>query len=195
MVSLSAVPLKSIAQTSSPVTSPTASPDPTATSTPGGSTNPALYLPQAASVQVSSTGGANTPAVSQRKSGSRTAAKGVTNSDTSAPPAQSLQVRSPDLFSPTSLSAQPQPATITLTYNVACAGSTVLVAPLDGGAINGTPGAQNVTVGADGTLVFSFQAPSGPGRYHVLTRLNGAEISFPFDVADPAAATPVPSGN
>ena len=88
------------------------------------------------------------------------------------------------------LAAQPQEASITLNYNVACAGASVLVEPLDGGAINGSPGGKMVTVGADGTLTFRFQAPSGPGRYQVIARLGDTEVGFPFDVANPATATP-----
>ena len=166
------------AQTTAPTTTPAASP----AASPG-PINPALYLPQAATVQVAGTGGSTTSATA-RVGTARTA----TNA-TSTPPVQSLQVSSPDLFSPTALAAQPQPVTITLTYNVACAGATVLVAPLDGGTVNQvgggasqTAGAQQITVGADGTLAFSFQAPAGPGRYHVITRLGGVEMALPFDV-------------
>jgi len=105
-------------------------------------------------------------------------------SDVGSTPVLALQLSSSDLFAPVSLSAQPELVTITLTYNVTCAGSVVTVAPLDGGGINGTSGWQQVTVASDGTVYFTFQAPSKPGRYHVLTRLSGAEIGFAFDVAN-----------
>ncbi len=62
----------------------------------------------------------------------------------------------------------------------------MLVAPLDGGTVTGVSGGHTVTVGADGTLAFSFQAPSGPGRYHVIVSLGAAQMALPFDVAAPA---------
>ena len=93
---------------------------------------------------------------------------------------------------PTALAAQPPPVTVSLAYNPACAGANVTVVPLDAGQINGAVGAQTVTIGADGTLVFTFQAPNRPGRYHVMTRLGATEIALPFDVAKSAAATPAP---
>ena len=181
------------APTATPAVSP--SPDPSPSPTP---VNPALYLPQAATVQVAAGGGTTNAANAQQNTISKTqtsraGATAPATSDTANPTAAvPLQPSSPDLFSPTVLAAQPQTVTVTLSYNVACAGANVLVAPLDGGSINGSAGAQTVTVGTDGTLVFNFQAPSGPGRYHVVTRLGGAEMTLPFDVADPTTATPTP---
>jgi hypothetical protein len=79
------------------------------------------------------------------------------------------------------MAAQGQAANVTLSYDPSLAGDQVLVAPLDGGTINGA-GAQTLTVANDGTLNFSFLPPSAPGRYQVVTQLNGAEITFPFVV-------------
>ena len=111
-------------------------------------------------------------------------------------PAVKLGFDSADLFSPTNLSIKPELATVTLTYDLACVGAKVVVAPLDGGVINGTPGGQTLQVGLDGTVLFSFQAPAGPGRYHVVTRLvtslGSRERALPFDVIDPAAPQPLP---
>jgi hypothetical protein len=143
-----------------PIETPAATP--IAIPAPVGGVNPA-FVPQAANVQVASAPG---------------------GAPTSALP---LHLNSPCLFSPVVLSVQPQPATFTLTYNVAYAGASVLVAPLDGGLINGASGGRTITVGPTGTIVFTFQAPASPGRYHVITNLGGAEIALPFIV--PAAPT------
>ena len=146
-------------------TAPTTSPGPTNV------VNLALYLPVSATVQIGVQNGA------------------------SILPSLSLQLNSPEFFSPTSLATQPQPVTVTLSYNLAAAGGSVMVAPLDGGTINGSPGGHTLTVGVDGALAFSFQAPARPGRYHVVTRLGSSETTLPFDVASPAATTPTPSAN
>lgn len=114
----------------------------------------------------------------------------ATNAVATDLPAQALTVSSPGVLSNTDLSAQPESATITLTYEVACAGEKVLVAPLDGGKINGSAGGQWITVAADGTISFSFQAPSRAGRFHVVTHLRDSEISFPFTVARAINSTP-----
>ena len=185
------------AQSPEPSASPAASPSPT----PGVALNPALYLPQGATVQVADSSATRaTSAVkrnnSRKASSDRGGAKFANASDETPPPAEPLQLTSPAMFSPTVLAAQPQAATITLNYNVACAGSAVMVAALDGGTLNGTLGGKSITVGADGTLVFTFQTPSGPGRYHVITRLGNSEISFPFDVpatADVSTPPPLPA--
>jgi hypothetical protein len=150
----------SYGQEAAPIETPASSP--TATPAPLGGVNPA-FVPQAANVQVASANG---------------------GPPTSAVP---LLLNSPCLFSPVVLSVQPQLATFTLTYNVAYAGASVLVAPLDGGLINGAGGGQSMTVGPNGTIVFSFQAPASPGRYHVITNLGGTEIALPFIVP----ATPI----
>jgi hypothetical protein len=169
--------------------SPTPS-DPVSTPSPTDGNGSSLYLPRAATVQLGGTTGGSTSALGKRSGTSGLHSAGT--SDVDQPPAQPLQINSPELFSPTTLSTQPQAAGITLMYDTACAGLQVLVAPLDGGMINGSTGAKSVTVGTDGTLIFSFQAPSGPGRYHVVTRLGNSEISLPFDVPVPDNATPAP---
>ncbi len=139
-----------------------------------------LSLPQSGVVQL-------TPA------GSRGSA---TSGTLPLPPAVKLGSDSADLFSPTKLSITPELATVMLTYDLTCVGARVIVAPLDGGMINGTPGGQTLTVGLDGTVAFSFQAPASPGRYHVVTRLvtslGSRERALPFDVIDPQAPVPLP---
>ena len=74
-----------------------------------------------------------------------------------------------------------------------CVGTPVLVAPLDGGLINGQPGGVNIPIAADGTVSFTFQAPSYPGVFHVITRLNDVEIALPFEVASSVAASLPPT--
>ena len=121
---------------------------------------------------------------------------GTSGTITAALPAVKLGFDSLDLFSPTKLSIQPELASVTLTYDLACVGAKVIVAPLDGGMINGVPGGRTLQVGPDGTVAFSFQAPASPGRYHVITRLvlplGSRERALPFDVIDPLAPQPLP---
>lgn len=145
--------------------------------------SPLLSLPQSGVVQL-------TPV------GSRAAAMSNAASVLPELPMLRLGSDSPDLFSSTKLSLKPELAAVTLTYDLVCIGAKIIVAPLDGGAINGTPGGQTLRVGLDGKVTFSFQAPAAPGRYHVVTRLvtplGSKERALPFDVIDPAAPQPLP---
>ncbi len=163
----------SFAQTPVPVASPmpTSSPLPTASPTP---LDPAVYLPQA-SVQLPVSTVPTTPTL---PSGLKT--------NSSSPSSQTLEVCAPDVFSITSLETASQAVTVTLTYDASCVGSKATIASLDGGTINGTPGAKQILVASDGTAVFTFQPPADPGLYNVVTTLGGYQRVLPFRVASKA---------
>ncbi len=174
---------------------PTAAPKPTATPTPPDLNSAAYVAPRTpqATVQLSSSAATQPAPVA-------TSASAVTMLDTAAPVAPSATSIQPPLaganiFSPTALSVQPESAAVTLTYDPSMAGAQVLVAPLDGGTINGQSAGTNVTVAADGTASFTFQAPAHAGLYHVITRLDTVEIALPFEVAAPPATLPPTIGN
>lgn len=139
--------------------------------------DPSIYLPQATvQIAASPAPSANSTAVSSKVAADTTSA----NSAAAAvlPP---LEVCAPDAFAITTL-APSQTATVTLTYNGACAGMTVVIAPLDGGSVNASAGSKQVTVGKDGTACFSFQAPAAAGLYNVLAVLGGYQRVLPFQV-------------
>ena len=85
----------------------------------------------------------------------------------------------------------PAPVSVAVLYDYAQhAGKTVFVQPLNGGSINGQPGAQRFTVNPDGLVAFSFQPPARPGRYPLALRLDNVEAGLRFLVFDPAAGVP-----
>ena len=134
-----------------------------------GDYSPTLYLPLSATIQLGNLGDLKLPTLSLPVS---------------------LPLTVPGVFAATKLAAQPPPATLTLAYNPLYAGARAVVAPLDGGTLTGADADHLFTIGSDGKLVFSFQPPASPGRYHVLVQLGGSAAAFSFDVASPASATP-----
>lgn len=92
-------------------------------------------------------------------------------------------------------SAAPSPASVTIQFDVALAGATVYVQPLDGGAILAqdadgnplnSPAGCNLTLNALGQTTFGYQAPPQIGRYQVLIRVGNASSVLPFVVSDPS---------
>ena len=148
---------------------------PPASGTPAPTVDLSLYLPQA-TVQTPPTG--NTSSVAA----SRVAASSVQSQAPAVNTPVNLDVCTAESFCVTNLSNAAQPVTVTLTYSTALAGATVVIASLDGGAINNSSGAKQVTVGTDGTVVFTFQPPAAPGLYNVVTTVGGYQRIMPFQV-------------
>lgn len=164
-----------VAQTSSPVSSPSPSPSLTPV-------DPAIYLPQAVVLPVDSSSAANGASASKTLP-----TKSAKASASDAAPAPVLEVCTPGAFAITYLNTS-QTVNITLTYNVACAGMNVTLSPLDGGTINAAAGPAFLTVDASGTAAFQFQAPAAPGLYNVLAVLGGYQRTLPFQVSFPTTA-------
>jgi hypothetical protein len=80
-----------------------------------------------------------------------------------------------------------QTVSITLSYSPTLAGQIMFAEPLDGGKIILV--GRSLTIGADGTLSFNFQAGDIPGVYRVWVHQNdrGAQLYFWVrDTANPA---------
>ena len=99
------------------------------------------------------------------------------------------------VMEPTGLALH-QPATITLQFSKKKAGEAVTVSPLDGGKV--TASWSNLSVLADGTVVFSFQADGTPGLYRLVVQLatETHELSFyAFDPDRPANPRRIPGSH
>lgn len=83
--------------------------------------------------------------------------------------------------------AAPAAAPIALRFDATRAGARAWVQALDGGTLDGTPGGRWVSLGADGTLAFVFQALAGrQEHFQVSVRLDNVESLLRFHVVDPA---------
>ena len=89
----------------------------------------------------------------------------------------------------------PPPTSVSLQFDTSRAGASVWIQPLDGGTINfqnadGSTGSDPqgvfLTLDAQGTLTFAFQAPAQAGRFQVLLRLDNISSFLPFVVLDPS---------
>ena len=170
-----ASPRSVYSQTTLPAATPAESPAPSPIAFP---LSPELCHPQAV-IQISAP--ATTPTAN--KTSSSTVSSNIHTANAGIPARITLDVMTPDAFAITRITTLASVVTITLKYNPACAGATTIVAPLDGGTINGTDGAKQLTVGSDGGLTFTFQAPSNLGLYNVQTVLGGCQRTLPFQVA------------
>ena len=95
---------------------------------------------------------------------------------------------------PATAAGAPLPATVTLNYAPDRAGTNVWVQPLQSGTLS-TLDAQGktvtstrgfpLTIGAAGSVTFTFQAPATPNSYQVYTRLDNVTTTLNFLVPDP----------
>lgn len=78
-----------------------------------------------------------------------------------------------------------QVVAVTLQFPTALGGKPVAVTPFDGGEATANYGMENLAVGRDGTVSFSFQAGWSPGLYRLGVQLDAYDYRLEFWVLDP----------
>lgn len=77
-----------------------------------------------------------------------------------------------------------QVVTVTLQFPSDLRGEPVALAPIDGGEVTADEGIENLIVGEDGSVSFSFQAGRGPGLYRLLVETGTIAYRLEFWVLD-----------
>lgn len=77
-----------------------------------------------------------------------------------------------------------QVVTVTLQFPTAIRGKPVTVTPYDGGEATSDEGMENLVVGDDGMVSFSFQAGWSPGLYRLRVQLEAYDYQLEFWVLD-----------